>query len=115
MQHDPATESFDDTTGNLAMMNAIVIQDHMDEHALKIPPEGQEGPWLDYWLIGATNGLMESSPVVYYMMGAFDEPNAPGHVWRRTDGWPIFCEPTPFHLYANGSLRTDHPLPNVSH
>ncbi|UCD30258.1 MAG: CocE/NonD family hydrolase [Planctomycetota bacterium] len=76
----------------------------LPEHAIKIPPEGQGESWLDYWLKGVGSSVIKSLPVVYYVMGAFDEPDAPGHVWRRSEKWPVPCKPTPFYLHANGCL-----------
>ena len=84
----------------------------LPDRALNPPQEKQQRSWLNHWLKGAQNGIMDSPPVTYYVMGAFDEPGAPGHEWRQADEWPIPSKPTPFYFHADGSLNTSVPLAN---
>ncbi len=83
----------------------------LPDHAVVVPSEGDVARWLDYWLQGAANGIMDSPAVVYYVMGAFGEPDAPGHQWRCSNVWPVRCEPTPLYLHDEGSLSTTRPAP----
>ncbi len=59
--------------------------------------------WFDHCLKGEPNGVDKEPTVVYYVMGAVDEPNAPGNEWRTADHWPpLPTQPTPLYLYADG-------------
>ncbi len=59
--------------------------------------------WFDHHLKGEPNGVDKEPAVVYYMMGAIGEPNAPGNEWRVADRWPpLPTRATPLYLYADG-------------
>jgi len=47
--------------------------------------------------------------VQYYVMGAFNEKDAPGNVWRKTDDWPIATHDRDYYLHKNGKLATSTP------
>ncbi|MCS7300815.1 MAG: hypothetical protein NZ556_04595 [Fimbriimonadales bacterium] len=38
--------------------------------------------WFERYLQGAPNGVDDEPAVVYYVMGAIGEPNAPSNEWR---------------------------------
>jgi putative CocE/NonD family hydrolase len=68
--------------------------------------------WFDYWLKGIDNGIMDESPIRYYVMGA---PKATA--WRAAEQWPLpGTQRTRFYLAKgpsgsvnsvnDGSLRT---------
>jgi hypothetical protein len=55
--------------------------------------------WFDYWLKGIDNGIMDESPIAYYVMGA-----PTGEEWRFADQWPLPNEqPTAYYLSAGPS------------
>ncbi len=59
--------------------------------------------WFDHYLKGEPNGVDKEPAVVYYVMGAVDEPNAHGNEWRTAEHWPpLPTQPTPLYLYADG-------------
>jgi len=69
--------------------------------------------FLNYWLKGEDNGIMDEPAVHYYTMGDCDDPNAPGNEWRTADDWPPFpTEERAYYLTEDGGLTTD--LSNVS-
>jgi predicted acyl esterase len=76
--------------------------------ALRSPLEQRQGGWFEYWLKGEKNGIMDTPAVYYYVMGAFDEPDAPGHEWRTSEVWPVPSTPTEFFLHADGTLDTEN-------
>ena len=55
--------------------------------------------WLDHWLYGIENGVMEG-PVVYM------ESN--NLMWTELDDWPhVNANPVTFHLTTEGKLQTE--------
>lgn len=65
--------------------------------------------WFDHYLKGIANGVEKDPPVRYYVMGAVNEPEAPGNVWRTAEDWPVPSKETPYFLGADGHLGTDKP------
>jgi len=58
--------------------------------------------WIDYWLRDRDTGIMDSLPVVYYVMN-----EAPDQEWREAQTWPPFdLAPTPYYLQPEGTLST---------
>ncbi len=56
--------------------------------------------WYDHWLKGRDTGIMDGSPIRYFVEGA-DE-------WRSTDTWPLpQTRFTDLHLRGDGRLMTD--------
>jgi hypothetical protein len=49
-------------------------------------------PWFDYWLMGAT-----------------DDPKAPGNVWVEADDFPPPSSPTSYYAHADASLTPEAP------
>ncbi|NOY61301.1 MAG: CocE/NonD family hydrolase [Calditrichaeota bacterium] len=45
-------------------------------------------PWLDHWLRGTQNGVIDKPDVVYYLMGDPDKENEIGCQWIHSDTWP---------------------------
>lgn len=60
--------------------------------------------WFDYWLKGASNGMMDEPPVKYYVMGDVTDPKAPGNEWRTAAAWPPPSKITSYFLQPNGKL-----------
>lgn len=60
--------------------------------------------WFDHHLKGIDNGIDQEPVVKYYVMGAVDEPDAPGNVWREAADWPVASKPTPYYFQAGGAL-----------
>lgn len=61
--------------------------------------------WINYWLRGRDNGIMDTLPVVYYVMGDTQAFAAPGNEWREAQTWPPFTmAPTPYYLQPEGVL-----------
>ena len=81
----------------------------VDDEALMTPEGWRTAEWMDYWLKGTQNGVMDGPPVAYYVMGAFDEPRAPGNEWRKAYAWPVPSEPTRYYLHSDGTLSADPP------
>lgn len=70
--------------------------------------------WFNHWLKGEANGIDQDPPVRYYVMGAIDEKDAPGNVWRSTRDWPQAAITTSFHLHDNGRLKEAAPPSEAS-
>lgn len=67
-----------------------------------------ERDFMDYWMNGAQNGIMEKPAVWYYTMGDDRDPNAPGNEWRTADAWPPFeTKETSFYLAPDGALSSE--------
>ncbi|MCA9034904.1 MAG: CocE/NonD family hydrolase [Planctomycetaceae bacterium] len=60
--------------------------------------------WFNYHLKGVRNGVMSEPTVRYYVMGAVDEPSAPGNTWREADDFPPLSRLTSMFLDAGGRL-----------
>ena len=60
--------------------------------------------WFDYWMKGKNNGVINEPTVRYYVMGAVDEPGAPGNIWRSAKDWPPESVDTPYYLQEGGNL-----------
>lgn len=82
----------------------------MDAHMLR---------WFDYHLRNADNHVESDPTVRYYVMGAIDEPQAPGNVWRAVDDWPVSFQPTSYYMHStpkgnsaphDGTLNTQAPI-----
>jgi len=60
--------------------------------------------WFDHYLKDRENGAEDDATVRYYVMGAIDESDAPGNVWREAKDWPVATTATPYFLHADGKL-----------
>mgnify|MGYP000200465751 CR=1 FL=1 len=58
---------------------------------------------------GRDKGIMSGPRVRYYVMGAVDEPSAPGNEWRSAEDWPVPADHTAFYLHSDGALNTSKP------
>lgn len=65
--------------------------------------------WIEYWLKGVENGVMDRPNVRYYVMGDVSDPNAPGNEFRSSDRWPPDTEPVRFYLHSDAALRLSLP------
>lgn len=65
--------------------------------------------WFNHHLRGEANGVDSDPPVRYYVMGALDEMDAPGNVWREAQDWPPAAESTSWFLHGEGGLATAEP------
>jgi predicted acyl esterase len=70
----------------------------------KFPVEEHLIRWCDHYLKGIDNGIERDPPVRYYVMGAVDEPEAPGNVWRSAKDWPPPAKTTSYYLREHGRL-----------
>lgn len=61
--------------------------------------------WERHWLLGEANGVMDTPPVHYYLMGAIGEADAPGNVWLQSPAWPPpTSRPASLYPTRDGSL-----------
>lgn len=61
--------------------------------------------WFDYYLKGIDNGVITEPTIRYYVMGAMDEPDAPGNYWRSANDWPLPAESTSYYLHADKKMQ----------
>jgi predicted acyl esterase len=109
--------SFDDFLALKGKHNRLVMSPKAHgkqlSGGLKYPqqnsPNASAMDWFDYWLQGKTNGVMDSSPIRYFLMGDTMDPKAPGNVWKGADAWPVPSKPRAFYLTADGGLRDRPP------
>jgi len=88
-----------------------------DVGELVFPPNSVQVPnqmmssarFFEHWLRGKDNGVDKTPRVTYYVMGACDEPGAPGNEWRTADSWPVTATATEFYLGANRELLPESP------
>jgi hypothetical protein len=50
--------------------------------------DGYVERWMDYWLLGIQNGVLDEPNVHYYLMGDPDKTGEPGCEWVEADVWP---------------------------
>jgi predicted acyl esterase len=70
--------------------------------------------WFDHHLKGENNGVEREPVVRYFVMGAVDEPDAPGNFWRTADDFPPTTAPTAMYLHGGGILSPAPPTKSVS-
>ena len=70
--------------------------------------------WFNHYLKGEENGVEREPAVRYYVMGAVDEPGAPGNQWRTADDWPPAATPIHAYLHEQGTLSLAPPTKNES-
>lgn len=66
-------------------------------------------PWFDHWLKGKQTGVMDQPPVLYYLMGAVDDPKAPGNRWVTAKDFPPESTAVPYYAHSDRSLKTVPP------
>ncbi len=66
-------------------------------------------PWFDHWLKGKPTGVMDRPPVLYYLMGDVDDPNAPGNRWVEADDFPPESNPTSYYAHPDNTLAPAPP------
>ena len=71
----------------------------------RFPLESHLLRWFDHYLKGAENGVEKDPAARYYVMGAVDEKDAPGNVWRAATEWPIPATDASYYLHPNGKLK----------
>lgn len=76
--------------------------------------EGHLIRWFDHYLKGINNGADKDPAVKYYVMGACEEPGAPGNVWRSADDWPVPAKQTSFYFQPGGRLELEKPTGQAS-
>jgi putative CocE/NonD family hydrolase len=60
-------------------------------------------------LIGGVDESSVQSIMVYFLMGDFTDPDAPGNLWKVTDTWPIDHEARSFYLTEDHELQETKP------
>ncbi|HOA73482.1 MAG TPA: CocE/NonD family hydrolase [Phycisphaerae bacterium] len=78
----------------------------------KLPVPIGINEWFDHYLQGRNTGADRAPAVVYYTMGAIDEPGAPGNVWHTDHTWPPPHERRRLYLHADGRLTWKPPQHN---
>lgn len=63
-------------------------------------------PWFDYWLKGQPTDVMKQPAVLYYLMGAVDDPQAPGNRWVAAADFPPSSTAVPYYAHPDHSLKT---------
>ncbi|RLF40238.1 MAG: acylase [Thermoplasmata archaeon] len=65
---------------------------------------------IEEYTMGAESDFDKWPPVVYYVMGAVNETNAPGNIWRTADDWPpLLYSEVKWYLHEDGILSREHP------
>ena len=65
---------------------------------------------IEEYTMGKESVFDEWPPVVYYVMGAVNETNAPGNIWRIADDWPpIPYIETKWYLHGDNTLSRIYP------
>lgn len=72
--------------------------------ACLLPPHIDNLEWFDHHVKGIANDAVNAAPVAYWVMGAFDEPGAPGNEWRTADTWPVESAEISLYLAAEGRV-----------
>lgn len=70
--------------------------------------------WFDAHLKEKTQSNAEFATVKYYVMGAVDEPDAPGNVWRSAETFPPKTEAKSLYLQPDGKLAANRVSDNKS-
>jgi predicted acyl esterase/alkylhydroperoxidase family enzyme len=66
--------------------------------------------FVEHWLKGAADGIMDEPSVYYYVMGDCHDPKAPGNHWRTATAWPPFpTVATSYFLVDGGALTKNRP------
>lgn len=79
------------------------------ENALHVPNHN-EWAWFEHYLKDSPAAeLLGHPPVAYYVMGAVEEPGAPGNVWRQAESWPPPSVETAWFFHADGALSPQQP------
>ena len=78
--------------------------------------DGYRLRFFDAALRGMDTGFFEGPPIRLFVMGGGSGRKLPngrldhGGRWRDEEGWPLpQARPTPYHLWPDGTLRTDPP------
>lgn len=66
-------------------------------------------PWFDYWLKGQETGVMKQPPVRYYLMGAVDDPHAPGNRWVTAETFPPASQAVSYYAHVDHTLQPQPP------
>ncbi len=86
-----------------------IAREHGDavfpEEAL-LPPHIDALEWFDHYLRGRP-WEEEIPPVIYWVMAAQGEPDAPGNEWRTASEWPIPSRSVSLFLGPDGRLEAD--------
>ena len=76
---------------------------------------GHMTKWFNHYLKGEDNGVEKEKTVRYYVMGAAEEPGAPGNYWREAQTFPPHEEAS-LYLGPDGALnRTRSSAESSSH
>jgi uncharacterized protein len=66
--------------------------------------------WFAATLKGENNGILDTSAVTYYTMGAVGEDGAPGNEWRSATAWPpVKTQSRTLYLSADRKAAFDSP------
>jgi predicted acyl esterase len=79
------------------------------ENARSLPQAIGAEEWFDHYLKGEGPDVEAMAPVMYYTMGALDEPGAPGNMWRVERAWPPESESVAMFFQPDGTLAMEPP------
>lgn len=66
-------------------------------------------PWFGRWLKGEETGIRSRPAVRYYLMGAADDPTAPGNRWVEAADFPPPSTAVAWFAHADHTLRQEPP------
>ena len=66
--------------------------------------------WFAYHLKGESKALLNTPPVLYYVMGPLDKTPSKGNQWKSAESWPPASHKQPHYLNKSHSLTTKAPL-----
>lgn len=66
--------------------------------------------WFDHWLKNVNNGVEQTAPAQYYVMGDPERPEGPGNRWISSDSWPPPSNDVPLYLSSGGKLSFQKPF-----
>ena len=83
---------------NLTVPKRVTVRplDHsgMDANGSDLDFGVEARRWFDYWLKGIRNGIMDESPIHYYVIGAPKK-----EAWQASNQWPLAKQkPAPFYF-----------------
>ncbi len=78
-------------------------------NALRKPVGRLMVDWFGNLLSGRKPESLSKPPVHYYVMGACEEPGAPGNEWRNVADWPVPAKQTALYLHESGEASFSAP------
>jgi len=90
---------------NLTVPKRLTVRplDHsgMDATQFDLDYAAEAHRWFDRWLKGINNGIMEESPIHYYVMGAPKK-----EAWQKSNQWPLAKQKLKPFYFSKGKTRS---------